>query len=249
MLRLTMLGTLALQSSHGPLAGAALRHRPLAILALAATFAPCGVSRDKVVASLWPESDRKHSHNCLRQTLFAIRRDLGHELFLPGPSTLRLDPGVLAVDCWEFERALARRAYREAVDAYRGPFLDGFYVSGLAEFERWTECERDRLAHRYQGALEALVAEAEGGGDWGGAVEWWSRLIELDPLSSRIALGLMRALVAAGDCAEALRRAAVHERLLRVELEILPDTGERVFVERLRRRYAVDAAGSASGPR
>jgi DNA-binding SARP family transcriptional activator len=249
MLHLTMLGGLGLESGHGLLAGAALRHRPLAILALAAASTPGGVSRDKVLAYLWPESDGAHSHNCLRQTLFAIRRDLGHELFLPGSSTLRLDPGVLAVDRWEFEQALARRACSEAVDAYHGPFLDGFHVAGLAEFERWTERERDRLAHRYQGALEALVAEADSAGDWVGAVEWWSRLTALDPLSSRFALGLMRALVRAGDCAEALRHAAIHERLLREELEVVPDTGERVFVERLRRSYAVSRTGSPSGPR
>jgi DNA-binding SARP family transcriptional activator len=240
-----MLGTLAMESGRERLTGAALRHRPLAILALVAASELHGMSRDTVLAYLWPESDRTHAHNCLRQALFVIRRDLGHELFLPGASTLRLDPGVLAADRWDFERALARRSYREAVDAYQGPFLDGFHVAELAEFERWAERERDQLAHRYRSALQALVAEAESGGDRVGVVEWWRRLAEFDPLSSRIALGLMRALVESGDRAEALRCAAIHERVLREELEIQPDTAERVFVERMRRPDPSTGTGSA----
>jgi DNA-binding SARP family transcriptional activator len=246
MLRLTMLGTLSMESDHGPPEGVARRRRPLALLAFIAASGSHGVSRDKVLAYLWPESDTGHARNCLKQTLFALRRDLGRQLFLPGASTLRLDPQRLAVDRWEFERALDRRARRDAVDAYRGPFLDGFHLGGLVEFERWVEAERARLARRYQVALEALAAEAERAGDWVWAVEWWGRLAEHDPFSSQITLGMMRALVRLGDRAEALRCAELHERLLREELGVRPDTGEREFVNHLRGRYT--SKGFASAP-
>jgi DNA-binding SARP family transcriptional activator len=246
MLRLSMLGTLSMESDHGPLEGVARRRRPLALLAFIAASGSHGVSRDKVLAYLWPESDTGHARNCLKQTLFALRRDLDHQLFLPGTSTLRLDPQRLAVDRWEFERALDSRARREAVDAYRGPFLDGFHLEGLVGFERWVETERTRLARRYQVALETLAVEAERAGDWVWAVEWWRRLAEHDPLSSHINLGMMRALVRSGDRAEALRCAELHERLLHEELGVLPDTGEREFVAHLRGRHA--SKGSAWAP-
>jgi DNA-binding SARP family transcriptional activator len=241
-----MLGALTLEGDQGPLQGVARRRRPLALLALIAASGSHGVSRDKVLAYLWPESDISHARNCLKQTLFALRRDLDHQLFLPETSTLRLDPQRLAVDRWEFECALDRRARREAVDAYRGPFLDGFHLGRLVEFERWVEAERARLARRYQLALEALAAEAERAGDWVSAVEWWRRLAEHDPLSSQITLGMMRALVRSGDRAEALRCAELHERLLHEELGVRPDTGEREFVANLRGRYT--SRGSAWAP-
>lgn len=234
MLRLTTLGGLALEGEQGALSGAAMRPRPLGLLALVAAGGACGRSRDKLMAYLWPESDTGHARNCLKQTLFALRHHLNRDLFVPGASVLRLDPRAVTVDYWDFLRAINGRDYRTAVDSYGGPFLDGFHLEGLAEFERWAEVERARLAQRYQVALEALAAGAEVAGDIVGALGWWQRLTEHDPLSSRIALGLLKALVAVGDRADALRYAELHERLLREELNAAPDTGERVFVARLR---------------
>jgi DNA-binding SARP family transcriptional activator len=199
------------------------------------------MSRDKVMSYLWPESDTGHARNCLKQTLFALRHHLQHDLVAPGVSVLRLAPGAVDVDCWEFEHALERRALRVAVDLYGGPFLDGFYLEGVVGFEYWVEAERARLAHRYKAALEALVAHAESAGDRVGAVEWWQRLAEHDPFSSRIAVGLMEALVEVGDRAGALRYAQRHERLLREELDAFPDTGERLFIQQLRSHATTEA--------
>ncbi len=137
---------------------------------------------------------------------------------------------------WAFEEALDCRAFHTAVVLYRGSFLDGFHVAALLEFERWGEVERARLTHRYEEALETLEREAERVGDTVAAVHWWHRLSEHDQFSSRIALGLMRALVAVGDRAEALREGEIHERILREELGADPDTGEKLFLKELRQR-------------
>jgi DNA-binding SARP family transcriptional activator len=67
---------------------------------------------------------------------------------------------------------------------------------------------------------------------------WWRRVVEHDPLSSRTALRLMKALIADGDRIGALKYAKLHESLLRAELGVDPDTGERDFVEQLRQSAA-----------
>ena len=236
MLHLATLGGLALEGDRGPLAGAALRPRPLALLALVACAGLRGITRDKVMAYLWPDSDADHARNCLKQTLFALRHDLHRDPFLHGAAMLRLDPQAISGDCQEFLQALEQRDFRTAVELYRGPFLDGFHLGRHAEFERWLEAERARLAHRYELALQALATSAEAAGDHAAAVEWWQRLAEHDPLSSRNALGLMRALVAIGNRTGALRHAELHKRLLRQELDAEPDTGERAFVKQLLER-------------
>jgi DNA-binding SARP family transcriptional activator len=241
MLRLKTFGGLAVRNEHGPLYGAAVRRRPLALLALVAGAGSDGVSRDKVVAYLWPESDTAHARNSLKQTLFALRHGLPGSLFDPGGTTLRLDPHAVAVDRWEFDRALEGGALRDAVELYKGPFLDGFYLERGLAFEHWVEAERRRLANRYQGALERLAACAEAAGDREAAVGWWQRLAEHDPFSCRIALGLMEALVAVGDRASALHYAVRHERLLREELDTSPDTRERAYVQQLGKRAGVSA--------
>jgi TolB-like protein/Tfp pilus assembly protein PilF len=64
--------------------------------------------------------------------------------------------------------------------------------------------------------------DAERTGDRAAAVERWRVLAVHDPYSSRFALGLVKALAAAGDPAAALRQARVHEALLRSELNAEP---------------------------
>jgi DNA-binding SARP family transcriptional activator len=67
MFRLRTLGGALIEGPEGPLTGAVSQRRPLALLSLVAA-SRAGVSRDRVVALLWPESDDEHartlSPNC-----------------------------------------------------------------------------------------------------------------------------------------------------------------------------------------
>src|SRR5207253_2818255 len=141
-----------------------------------------------------------------------------------------------------FEDALERRDDAAAAELYAGPFLDGFYLSGAEEFERWLDAERARLRQRAAAALERLATAAAG--DHSDAAAWWRRLAALDPLNSRVALGLMKALAAAGDRAGALQAARVHESLLRDELGVAVDPAIVHLTERLRAE-----SGPAQPPR
>jgi DNA-binding SARP family transcriptional activator len=234
MFQLKCFGGLRLDHDSGLLSGAALRQRSLALLAFVASRREQGMSRDKVLGYFWPETDTNHARNNLKQTLFIMRRSLGDEVLTSSGSFLRINTTLLAVDSWEFEGALDRGSLMGAVAYYQGPFLDGLYISSLPEFGRWVESERERLARRYQETLENLAARSANIGDTHGAVMWWRRVVEHDPLSSRTALGMMQALIADGDRIGALEYADVHEGLLRAELGVDPDTGERTFVKQLR---------------
>jgi DNA-binding SARP family transcriptional activator len=225
-----------------PLGGAAIRRRSLALLAFVASRREQGVSRDKVLGYFWPETDTDHARNNLKQTLFMMRRSLGDELLVSSDAFLKINTRRLTVDSWEFEVELDHRLLQAAIVHYRGAFLDGVYISNLPEFGRWVEAERERLAWRYQEALEALALRSITLGDHHGAVLWWRRVVEHDPLSSRTALGLMKALIADGDRVGALKYAKLHESLLRAELGVDPDTGERDFVQQLRQSAARQGA-------
>ena len=134
---------------------------------------------------------------------------------------------VVRVDVLEFEAALESGEPQQAVEVYAGPFLDGFYLNGSGEFERWAEGERDRLAREYQGALEELAREAGGRGAVREAVEWWRRLATEAPYDARVAVALMEALAAAGDRAGALRQAEAHATLLEEEFGAAAKPGAR----------------------
>src|SRR3989449_2753099 len=233
--RLTTLGALALSGEEGPLAGAAAQRRSLALLALLALGRTKGVSRDKLVAYLWPESAEERAHHALAQLLYGLRRDLGKADVAAGTNELRLNREVISVDLDDFEAALARHELERAVAAYGGPLLDGFHLGRAPEFERLVDSERADLAKRMGAALETLAEAASGRGDHVAAARWWRRLAAVDALSSRVALGLMRALEAAGDRAGALQHAREHSRIVRAELDAAPDALVTAFVAELRR--------------
>jgi eukaryotic-like serine/threonine-protein kinase len=218
MLHLKTFGGLSVEIDGIPGTGAAQQRKTLALLALLAAAGNRGLSRDKLIASLWPETDAEHGRGLLKQACYALRRDLHTpELFL-GSIQLRLNPAVISSDVASFASALEENDPAGAVSCYTAPFLDGFYLNGGEEFENWAETERARLAGQCRAALEVLAAEATSRGEHRVAADWWRRVLELDPLSSHAALGLMTALDSAGERAEALRRGEAYGELARSEL-------------------------------
>ena len=222
MFCLKLFGGAALMSPEGPVTGRAVQRRRLALAALLAVARDRGMSRDKLVAFLWPETDAERGRPLLSDSVYRINQALGREAVVAAGDGLRLSP-ELPSDVGQFEDALTRGDDEAAVSLYAGPFLDGFFVSDSVELERWIEVERRRLADEYASALERLADSAERAGDGRSAVRWWRRLAAHDPLSSRIALRLMQALERSGDRPAAIQHAGIHARLLEQELGAPPD--------------------------
>ncbi|HEX9582679.1 MAG TPA: BTAD domain-containing putative transcriptional regulator [Gemmatimonadales bacterium] len=229
--RLETFGGLTL--AGGAASGLSRQRRRQAFLALLAASGDRGLTRDQLLGYLWSESAAGAARHSLEQLIHVLRRELGESAFI-GTDPLRLNDAVVASDVVEFERALANGRPAEAVAVYRGPFLSGFYLDDAPEFERWAESERARLAARHAGALERLASEASVAGDHAGATRWWRQLAEVDPLSSRAAMGFIRALAASGDLGAALQYARQYESTVRRELESAPDPAVTVYVAQLR---------------
>src|SRR5688572_15240115 len=200
--RLVTLGGAALVDSTGLVV--AEQRRRLALLVLLASGRERGVSRDKLIAALSPESPSDSARHALHQLLYYLRQQVGDDAFL-GTDPLRLNREVIAFDVAEFEAALDAGALENAVALYRGPFLDGFHLGDSTEFEEWAAGERTRLAARHADALGRLGGAVAARGDHAAACVWWRRLAAVDPLSGRAALGLVRSLAASGDRAGAIR--------------------------------------------
>ncbi|MFL5493635.1 MAG: hypothetical protein ACJ8DC_04530, partial [Gemmatimonadales bacterium] len=76
MLHLKTFGGLSVDSEGIPGTGAARQRKTLGLLALLAAAGRGGLSRDKLIASLWPETDAEHGRALLNQACYALRRDL-----------------------------------------------------------------------------------------------------------------------------------------------------------------------------
>ncbi|MEO5589767.1 MAG: BTAD domain-containing putative transcriptional regulator [Gemmatimonadaceae bacterium] len=209
------------------------QRRRLALLALLAASGERGLSRDQLVGYLWPESAGDSGRHSLEQLLHSLRRALGEPIF-SGTNPVSLNAAAITSDIGDFTNALSNEHLEEAVALYQGQFLQGFYLDDAAEFERWSTIERAGLANRYADALNSLASDAEKAGNHTAAVKWRRRLTEADPVSSRHALGLMRALVAAGDRTAALQHARIYEALVRQELESDADPSIAQYAANLR---------------
>src|SRR5688572_26373599 len=222
VMRLTLLGGAVIRSNGEPLGGPAAHRHRLALLALLAAH-QSPVSRDKLIALLWPERDGDSGRNLLKVAVHELRKLLGEHALRTTGDQLSLDTSVIACDVVEFEAAIARNAPQEAAALYGGPFMDGFHMKDAPEFERWGETQRNRLAGVYSATLEKVALLAEKASDWRGAVEWWRKLAAEDPLRVDVALRLMRALDASGDRAAAIKHAEIHASLRKREFGIEAD--------------------------
>jgi len=230
MLRLETFGGLALTDRQEE------RPQPRRRLALLARLAPSGakgVSRDDLLALLWPERDFESARHSLDQLLYETRRALGASPVVGG-ATLRLDPAVISCDLTEWEAALRRADLEAAVALYRGPFLQGFFLNGSATFEQWAERVRSQLTVAYRRTLESLATSTAAHGKPHDSIAWWRQLAAEDPIGSRVALGLMQMLAESGDRAGALEFFRVHERIVRAELDASPDSAVSAFAHSLR---------------
>jgi DNA-binding SARP family transcriptional activator len=234
MLRLCTFGGLTLSRGAEDLTGAITQRRRLAILAILAAAGRQGLSRDKLQALLWPESDAERARHVLNQLIYAQRRQVGDEALFLGQKTLRLNPDVMWADVTAFDLALADGDLEGATDLYRGPFLDGFFMKEAPEFERWVEERRAGYARRAMAALTALAERATAAGEHRTAAERMRRATAIEPFDTAAALALVQSLAAAGDRAGALVAARRHEELLRQELGVAPDPRFQDAVARLR---------------
>jgi TolB-like protein/DNA-binding SARP family transcriptional activator len=205
-----------------------------------------GVSRDRLADYLWPDANPPRGRHSLDEALSGLRRELRSDDLFVGVATLRLNSAVLASDLADQAAALAAGDAERAAALYSGPFLDGFYVPGAGDFEQWVEAERSRRARANARVLEGLAAHAAAHNDAATAARWWGARVALDPLDTPATLNLLHALKSAGNPAEALRLARVHEELVRDELDTNPGPGWAAAVDALRAELARPRAKSVS---
>jgi len=222
VLRLVTFGGLGIEADNGSTAPR-VRAPRLALLAVLAVAGDRGMSREKLAALFWPDSDEDRARHSLRQNLYALRAGLGREAVRSAGSSLMLDETVIGADVADFRAALVSGNRERAVTLAREPFLDGFYLEGASGFEVWMEEQRGRLTAETIRALLALAISASNANHQDAAAQWWRELTQRDPLDGRFALGYVKALAARGDRAAALAFIRRHQAIVRKELQADPD--------------------------
>ncbi|WP_248961183.1 AfsR/SARP family transcriptional regulator [Sphaerisporangium perillae] len=186
----------------------------------------CGqaVPRTLLAGTLWPDRPERRAQASLRSALARLE-DAGRQILDIGTTEVRLSPSA-EVDIGE-ARALARRVLdpcthtagddlcAEAVEILSVDLLPGWYDDWVVrEGEEWHQL---RLH-----ALEALADDFTEAGRFADAVAAAGVAVRAEPLRESAHAALIRAHLAEGNQAEALRDFERYERLLSVELGLRP---------------------------
>jgi DNA-binding SARP family transcriptional activator len=127
---------------------------------LAAQRAPS--PRENLCLLFWPDIPEANAYRNLTRALTHLRRAIPiPAVLMTAKETVQLVELQLWCDVFEFRRLTEEGAgidnVERAVDLYRGPFLDGFYLPGCMEFEHWMSQECIALEKIYLDALSRLV--------------------------------------------------------------------------------------------
>jgi DNA-binding SARP family transcriptional activator/TolB-like protein len=233
------------------------RPKLLGVLAYLAAASPRGFQRrDTITGLFWAELSQERARGALRQALYHLRQFLGEGVVVSrGDEEVGLDEDRFWSDVAAFEEALARGAREEALELYRGDLLQGFYLAGGPEFERWLDGRRDELRERARVAAWELaqVAEAEGGTT--DAARWARQALRLAPLDEELVRQVVELLGRLGDRSGAVREYEAFATRMAEELELEPAAETRALVDAIRSRGDVGRvqvvgrpAGAAAGP-
>jgi ATP/maltotriose-dependent transcriptional regulator MalT/DNA-binding SARP family transcriptional activator len=207
------------------------QQRPLDLLKLLVALGGSDVDSAQLMAALWPDADGAAAKTSFDSALFRLRKliDVDNALVLAA-GKLSLTRSLAWTDVWAFNAACEAaqrasegdgaaaspaRAARRLLDAYPGPLLG-------TEDEPWIAKPRDALRARFARTLAQLGERLERAGDWAGAIDVYRRGLEADNLAESFYRGLMRALAATGDQAEALNAFRRCRELLSIVLGIKP---------------------------
>jgi DNA-binding SARP family transcriptional activator/tetratricopeptide (TPR) repeat protein len=236
MLVLKLLGGAALEDGSGRMSGVAAHRHSLALMARLVRTPARTLGRGKLVGLLWPGVPERTARNRLNTYVHRLRSELGADTLLSEGTSLRLNSDRVRCDVDAFQEALDEGRAQAAVEMYRGPFLDGFWIPDSPEFDQWMDRERDRLAREYREALRELAKRAWEEGDPESAAARWREIARQEPYDSGVTLRLMEALEAAGKRTEALRVADEHAQILEKELDAGPSEKVQALARRLRER-------------
>lgn len=203
------------------------QRKPMELLETLLALGGREVSAARVAGALWPQSDGDSAVNTLGTTLHRLRKLLGEDATITlVDGRLTLDPRLVWVDTWAFERSVSEcgallaagappeailKSFDAVLSRYRGHFLPS-NEGGPGVLAR-----RERLHGRFQRISEAVAEVAVARCESAVADALCHRILDIDPLTEPIHRALMRSLAAQGRHGEALEICARAERLLEAE--------------------------------
>lgn len=204
----------------------ALTRRQARALLFSLAHTPEPVSRDRLAFLFWPDLPDLDARTNLKRLLSTLRSALPDgSLLTAGRGSVGLDWTRVWCDAAAFgERVEAAdpAAWAQAVDLYRGPFLDGFALPDCPEYGNWQLQVQAQAEQRYLVALSRLIDARRVAGELDAALAYALRYLAVDDLAEDVHCRLIELHRVRGDRSAAARQFEQCALILERELGVKP---------------------------
>lgn len=212
--------------------------------------------RDALLGLLWPDCPDEAARHNLRQTLYSLRQAIGDRNADPPYLLITRDEvqfnaaSAYSLDVDDFnalldncDRHLPRcieacpihaERLEQALEIYRGAFLQEFFLADSAEFEEWATRQREALHRRALESVTYLANYSELSAHYDAAQRYALRQLELDPWREEAHRQVMRVYGASGQRSAALAQYETCRRMLAKELGVEPSAETRELYEQMK---------------
>lgn len=239
LLKLYCFGGLKIYKDDQPIT--TLLKKTQAFLAYLTVERKASLPRDKLCAMFWPESGEMQAKYNLRYTLWVLRTGLGfpegpnYEFVLSFRDECQFNTGASYwLDTEEFEKKIilaknleiddsARIEYlTEAVNLYRGDFLDGFFIKKSWEFENWQRIQRERFFLEYTRTVANLADLLIDRKEYQKVIALYNKSLLISPVQEEFHQGLIRLYLLMGERTKALEQYERCREVLKREMRMTP---------------------------
>ncbi len=255
ILALSLLGSLQVTINGQPVSGFESA-RVRALLAYLAVEGDLPQSRDSLAGLFWPESSDQTARKNLRQALSNLRKVIAdHKAEPPYLQVTResvqftqnskhwldvveFSALISAVDSHRHRRLescqYCAKKLQQAVDLYKGEFLQGFFLDDSVAFQDWMLLKRERFHRQVVQSLTVLTQFYEQRGNFDLARRYAYLQVEFDPWREAGHQHLMFLLTLEGERGAALKQYETCRDILDAELGVAPSPDTTQLYEQIK---------------
>lgn len=177
-------------------------------------------TREELVNLLWSENDEEIAKKNLRNAIYKIKKLMELDILLsPQKFHLILNPEInIQTDLEQF--LSGKEGW---LDAYKGEFLQGFFIKNEKNFEEWMMSERESYKDIYISRLEKKLEDELSKKSYLNAEHYAKLLINADEFNERAVRNLMKIYALQGEFDKAVSLFSRLQDTLNKELQIEPE--------------------------
>ena len=202
------------------------------------------MSKEKIIAYLWPDSDEEAAKSNLRFNLWNIKKTIpqneeGEDIIISGKDFCRINEKYpfrcdkTMLDCCKVSQIEDIEDLLKLKDLFQGDFLEGLYLRNCNEFNEMILFERVVCQNKQVEILEKLIGLYEEQERFEEELQILNEVAAIEPYSEQFALQAIQTYAKLGNRTAAINYYKNFEIVLRRNLNISPNNELKLLYKEL----------------